>query len=72
MDTDKKIMLHCDYAEGAHPNILKKYINIIKQDFEVKNKCIKEMKELKEFINYNKFEQSKLNEIDKFLMQIME
>lgn len=52
--------------------LLKKYINIIKQDVAIKNKCIKEMKELKEFINYNKFEQSKLNEIDKFLMQIME
>ena len=24
MDTPKKIMLQCDYAEGAHPNIIKK------------------------------------------------
>ena len=24
MDTGKKIMLQCDYAEGAHPNIIKK------------------------------------------------
>jgi len=24
METEKIIMLHCDYAEGAHPNILKK------------------------------------------------
>lgn len=51
--------------------LLKKYINIIRQDFEVKNKCIKEMNELKEFINNNKIEQSKLDDINKFLEQIM-
>ena len=65
---NEKSKMYAGWIEVLY--LFQKNINIIKEDKIVKNQCIKEMEEFKNFINYNKFDESKINDINELIKKI--